>query len=322
MRPCAALALACWLLFALLAPARALEEAPPRTDVGTAAQAPLLASVARAAPVPHAQGRLFELRRPDAAAPRAAPSWLFGTIHSDDPRVLRLSPVVADALAGADTLVLEVVPDAAAMQTAAAAMRLGDNRRLADVLAPALYRRCIAALNARGLPEVAVQDLKPWAVMTLLSMPPARTGEFLDRYLYNLAVAAETPVLGLETTAEQLALFDALSPVDQRALLRATLATLDEQPRKLDELMDAYLAGDLGTLLALSEAEVPGLAHALQARFRHALLDARNARMLRRIQALPEAGGYFIAVGALHLPGAAGLLRGLEQAGYAVRPRQ
>jgi uncharacterized protein len=314
MRPCAvrALARACWLLLALLMPlsAQAQAQAPAREAI----QAP----AASAGVVPYAQGRLFELRHPNAA-PGAAPSWLFGTIHSDDPRVLRLPPGVGDAMAAANVLVLEVVPDAAAMQTAAAAMRLGDGQGLADVLAPELYRRCIAALAARGLPEAAVQDLKPWAVMTLLSMPPARTGRFLDRHLYDLAVAADKPVLGLETTAEQLALFDALDAADQRALLRATLAALAEQPRKLDALIAAYLAADLGKLLALSDADVPGLAPALQARFRHALIDARNARMLQRIDALPAAGGYFIAVGALHLPGAAGLLQRLAQAGYGVR---
>ncbi|WP_462328273.1 TraB/GumN family protein [Thiohalocapsa halophila] len=263
----------------------------------------------------HAQGVLFELT-PPAGGPS---SWLFATMHSEDPRVLQLPEPVTAALAAADALVLEVVPDAASVRATARAMRLPGSTELTDLVPPELYRRCVQALAARGLPDSLPRKLKPWAVMTMLSMPPARTGEFLDRRLYQRAQAKAMPILGLETTAEQLAVFERLRAEEQQALLRAAVAGQGERERLFDALTDAYLRGALGELLALSEDRVPGLEPALQQRLRELLIDSRNRRMLTRIRALPRQQRHFIAVGALHLPGERGLLAGLGAAGYGLR---
>lgn len=267
------------------------------------------------ASTPAAEGLLFELIAPGGGPP----SWLFGTIHSEDPRVLRLPDAVATALAAADTLVLEVVPDAASVRIAAGAMRLPAGTELRDLLPPETYRRCVEALAARGQPETVLRKLKPWAVMTLLSMPPVRTGDFLDRQLHQVAAAAGKATIGLETTAEQLAVFEQLTPTEQRALLRAALAAQGERERLFEALIDAYLRGALGELLALSDEHASGLTPDLQRRLRHILIRSRNARMLERIQALPADQRYFIAVGALHLPGETGVLASLKAAGYSVR---
>ena len=263
----------------------------------------------------HSEGLLFELTPPAGGSP----SWLFATIHSEDPRVLHLPEPVTAALAAADALVLEVVPDAASVRATARAMRLPGSTELTDLVPPALYRRCVQALAARGLPDSLPRKLKPWAVMTMLSMPPARTGELLDRRLYQRAQAKAMPTLGLETTAEQLAVFERLRAEEQQALLRAAVAGQGERERLFNALTDAYLRGALGELLALSEDRVPGLEPALQQRWRELLIDSRNRRMLTRIQALPRQQRHFIAVGALHLPGERGLLAGLGAAGYGLR---
>ncbi len=264
---------------------------------------------------PHDAGLLFELTPPDGDSP----SYLFGTIHSEDPRVLDLPRPVVHALESAGTVVLEVVPDAASMQAAAAAMRLAEGERLAQMVPPDLYRRCLEVGAARGLPEEALKVLKPWAVMLLMSMPKAETGEFLDRRLYALALEQGKPALGLETTAEQLSLFEQFSTEEQQGLLRAAITAQAEREQKFEELVGAYLRGALDELMALSDAGSPGLDPALNRRFHDVLIDARNQRMLDRLAALPSDGRYFIGVGALHLPGPKGLLAGLEEAGFEVR---
>jgi uncharacterized protein YbaP (TraB family) len=290
--------LPCWLLLSSLA----LAAAAPATGLGKPS-------------VDYGDGLLFELMHPDGGPP----SYLFGTIHSEDPRVLALPAPVTAAMGNATTLVLEVIPDAAAMGEAATAMRLADGVELRDLLTPELYHQCQAAMAERGLPEAILRDLKPWAVMTLVMMPEGNSGEFLDKQLYRLALADGKQTLALETVAEQLSLFEQLTLADQQALLDAALAVRGERARVFAELIDAYLRGALGELLAVSDTQLEGLDPALELRFRNTLIDARNARMLQRIEALPEPGGYFIAVGALHLPGRTGLLRGLRDAGYGVR---
>ena len=260
------------------------------------------------------RGLLFRVVPPE----RGAPSFLFVTIHSEDPRVLALPAPVRLHLDRARVFVLEVVPDADALSASVAAMTYDDGRLLSDLLPEDVYRDSIAALAARGLPEVAVRAFKPWAVMTLLSMPVAKTGQFLDLELYQRALANGTPVLGLETTQEQLAVFEGLGEADQVALLRETLAFLPELPAMFQSLIDAYERRDLAALMQLSDGYLGTADAALASRFQSALIDTRNARMAERLLPMIEQGGHFIAVGALHLPGRGGVLERLAAAGCGI----
>lgn len=257
------------------------------------------------------RGLLFRVVPPEGGTA----SYLFGTIHSEDPRVLALPAPVRMHLDRARAFVLEVVPDAEAMSASVAAMTYDNGRVLSDMVPEDVYRDSIAALAARGLPEVAVRAFKPWAVMTLLSMPVAKTGQFLDLELYQRALANGTPVLGLETMEEQLAVFEGLGLADQVSLLRETLASLPEMPGMFQSLIDAYKRRDLAALMQLADSYLGSADAELARRFHAALIDTRNARMAQRMLPMIGQGGHFIAVGALHLPGPGGVLDRLAAAG-------
>jgi uncharacterized protein len=271
-------------------------------------------SLAAAADAQSQRGLLFEVE-----GPRGIPSYLFGTIHSEDPRVVALPKPVQDAFDRASVLAMEVIPDQAAIGRSVNAMMFHDGRRLKDVIGASLYAKTVAALKTRGLPDAAIQDFKPWAIITLLSLPRSETGQFLDLRLYQDAMAQGKPVLGLETMDEQLSIFEHLSERDQVALLRETLAVRDEMPDVFERLIRAYLSRDLDELLRLSERYLQGGDSALAERFRAAALDRRNRRMAERLIPLVRRGGYFVAVGALHLPGKGGLLERLMGSGFRVR---
>jgi uncharacterized protein YbaP (TraB family) len=260
------------------------------------------------------RGLLFEVE-----GSGGKPSYLFGTVHSEDPRVVALPSPVQDAFDRATGLVMEVIPDQAAIGRSVKAMMFHDGRRLRDVIGASLYAKTIAELKTRGLTEAAVQDFKPWAIITLLSLPRPETGQFLDLRLYQDALAQGKPILGLETMDEQLSIFEDLSERDQVALLRETLAVQGEIPRVFERLIAAYLSRDLDELLRLSERYLQGGDSALAERFRAAALDRRNRRMAQRLIPLLRRGGYFVAVGALHLPGKSGLLGRLADSGFRVR---
>jgi uncharacterized protein YbaP (TraB family) len=262
------------------------------------------------------QGLLFRLEPPGGGA---APNWLFGTIHSEDPRVLALPVAVSDALASARVVVIEVVPDQDAMQAALAAMTLGEGRTLADLLPRPLYREALDALETRGMPETAVARLKPWAAMLLLSTPPAKTGTFLDLMLYDRARAAGKPVLGLESMHEQLGVFDGFSDADQVRLLEQALDDQALLSPLFERLIQCYLRRDLQGLLHLERDQLAGTEPGLAARFHRAMVVERNRRMAERVAPMLRRGGHFIAVGALHLPGEDGLLNRLRAAGFLVR---
>jgi uncharacterized protein len=273
------------LIVALLSPAMAREEA-----VAT-------------------RGLLYEIRPPGGGAS----SYLFGTIHSEDRRVIDLPAEVRAAFEASPRLALEVVPDASAIIKAMVTMSYTDGRLLRDALPPDLYRETAEALGELGMPEEAFKDLKPWAVVTLLSGPPSETGEFLDMLIYRDALASAKRIEGLETMAEQLAVFDDLPETDQVELLRETLASREHLPRIFEELIGAYLERDLERLQTMSEAYLAEGDPALAAMFQEVVIDSRNRRMVERMAPLLLEGGWFIAVGALHLPGDQGIVELLRR---------
>jgi len=260
----------------------------------------------------YTKGLLWKIESPGATA-----NYLFGTIHSDDARVIALPEVVARSLDASGRFVMEAIVDGEALVRMAEVMFFNDERTLEQVIGNKLYMESMKALTARGIPTLGVEKQKPWAVMMALSMPPPKTGEYLDLVLQARATQQNKPVSGLETIAEQLAVFDGLPLPDQVALLEDTVRAQANLDKEFEELHKAYLARDLAAIAAIGEKNKPG-DELLYNEVMDRLLVKRNLRMTERMAPILKQGGAFIAVGAAHLPGETGLLYRLEKAGYRV----
>jgi hypothetical protein len=246
------------------------------------------------------------------------PSHLFGTIHSEDERVVTLAAPVREAFDDASSVTLEITMDPAALITASLAMMLTDGRTLKDIVGDALYQKTVRALADYSVPEMMAAQLKPWAAATTLSMPKPATGLVLDMALYQEAVAAGKPVDGLETVDEQLKVFDDMEERHQTAMLRDAVEHLPEVRAELQALLEAWLDRDLAGLETIGEKSMQRADEEFIKMFEQNLIVNRNHRMAERMQERLKKGGAFIAVGALHLPGEDGLLNLLEKRGYRV----
>ena len=274
----------------------------------------LLNAVPLGADTANSHGLLWEVSRPGVAA-----SHLFGTIHSEDPEVLQLASPVQAAFDDAHSVVLEVLLDDAAMQYSSGAMLLLDGRTLEGIVGAELFNRAARATLSRGIPELVLQRMKPWAVAVSLSVPVPETGQVLDLALYQAALQAGKPVQGLETIREQLDVFDTLPDSGQVLLLQDALENLPGIDAQHEELLQAYKRRDLEALMVLSDASLETGDGQLASNLQHRLIRDRNRLMAERMQPYLGQGRAFIAVGALHLPGADGLLQLLQQRGYTVR---
>lgn len=245
--------------------------------------------------------------------------YLFGTMHSDDPRVTRLPAEVERYFAKADTLMLEVPLDEGSEMAAAAQALLPPTTSLSAELGETMAGRAVQAMLARGVPVESSERMQPWAIALSLSMPPPVTGLFLDKLLYQRAQQEGKGFASLESINEQLSVFTGLSREEQGSLLHDVLENLPNYPVQYEKLLAAYLDRDLEQLMALSIADLIAGDSALSQKLRTRMLVRRNLRMVERMVQQLERGRIFVAVGALHLPGEQGLLTLLRQRGYQLQ---
>ena len=249
--------------------------------------------------------------------PHGEPSYLFGTMHSPDPRVTRLAPVVQSAFDRAASFTMELLINASGVSTMAEAMFFPPGQNLRAVLGPELYAQAQQAITDRGLSTRDLERKKPWVIVMLLSTPPTELGLPLDIRLQLQATLQGKPTYGLETMSEQIAVFNDLSIPDQVELLRDALAVDAEVTRQFEALIQAYVDRDLTRLMAIVDEPKRQRSPAFT-RMMERLLTQRNDIMLKRMRARLDEGNAFIAVGAAHLCGEDGLLQLLERVGYHV----
>lgn len=247
----------------------------------------------------------------------SAPSFLFGTMHVEDPRVTELPQPVMDAFNNSSSLTTEALLEMEQILLVGPELLLIDGSNLQELIGAELYLQVTSALSTRGLPSEMASVLRPWAVALFLSQPQSRSGMFLDRKLYHLAQQNGKPVFGLETMDEQLAVFKTMVLEDQIALLEETLAQLNMIPEVIERLTVAYLGRDLAKLTAIANEQFTDTP--VQQQLKQSLVIDRNVKMVDRMQARLEEGGAFVAIGALHLSGTDGVLSHLQRMGYSVK---
>lgn len=252
--------------------------------------------------------------------------YLFGTIHVGLPSFFPLDPEVMHALAEARTLVVELdVRDSAPFQAALQKHGLyADGDSIDRHLSPHHMARLQVALQRFDLPLAQAARMKPWLLANLL------TGLNLERHGYQRSQGVETfllaladkqrmKVMALESADYQMALFDGMTESEQAQYLLENLADLDDD----DGIKDAALIeawsnakGDsFERVMHESLAGKPASADFT----RRVLLDERNPKMAKKIDALLQQDGTaFVAIGALHLVGKGGVPNLLKQKGYVV----
>lgn len=260
--------------------------------------------------------------------------WLFGTVHVPDERVLDLLPEVEQAWSSARTVFFEL--DLSPQGQAQTAHELSSRARgpegysLERTIGAELHARLARALHPEMRRQLdALDSMRPWmGVLTLLQSELLRaglTGTALDPVLYARARSERKAVVALETPAEQARVFAQLTDLEAVTFLEHTLTTLEEQPEPgadLRRLIDLYVAGDVEKLEALLVEGFDLPDPELRAKLVARVLDDRNDRMaerlLQHVADRPD-GPFFVAVGALHMPGDTGLCAQLRERGFDVQ---
>jgi len=273
----------------------------------------------------HAEGRFDQglLWRLDPPGGGRA-SFLLGTMHVADPRVLDVPAVVSDALLASDVAVFEVLDDPRIDQRMMAAVLYDDGRTLDEVLDPALYGDVREVAADYGLIPSVLRLYRPWGLVLLFTLPVDQVRlvmanqRVLDTMLQERAAAHGLELRQLETVEQQIAVFADMTEDDQIALLASVVGNKAANDAAFHDMLEAYVARDLGAIDRLSRAADGMMDELMLERVMHRLKVERDARMFEGLQPMVDDGGVFAAVGALHLTGDTGLLQRFADAGYAV----
>lgn len=288
----------------------------------------LLASVrGEAAAVANGDALLWKVEKPGVA-----PSWLFGTMHMSDPRVVALGSQARAAFEAASTVVIETldVLDQSKMMAAMLSRpdltMFTDGTSLDTLLSETDRATVEAALAARGIPPASVRKMKPWVIAAMVALPAcelarkAAGAPVLDVMLATDAQEAGKALGGLETMIDQLG---AMASLPMEFHIRGLVDTLklgDRVDDMIETMIVLYLDGQTGMFWPFLRAALPSEddPDAGFAAFEEAMVTARNRTMAGNAAPFLDAGGAFVAVGALHLPGPEGMVALLREAGYAV----
>lgn len=264
------------------------------------------------------------------------PSFLYGTMHVPDVRVTTLPPVVTAAIDRCDALYCELSMDQASQMKESMAlvskMMLPQGQTLQKVIPAELHERVVAYLKSKDQGQVMMMmsRMKPWVISMQLGQlefaKELQSGKkALDALIYERAQKDKKQVGGLETMAEQVGVFDALTMEEQITQLTETMDGLEkaqkEEKSPNEELVQMYLAGDIEGMQAKADEEMGENKSALADKLRQSLIIDRNIRMADRIEAkMKEAPGtsFYFAVGSLHYPGPQGILKLLEAKGMKI----
>lgn len=267
-----------------------------------------------------------------------APSYLLGTVHVSDPRIVELPETAKAAYSSATNIVLELseVVDQQQINAEFAKrpelMLAKPGSSIESFIGTDHVEELDIALKARGMSVEATRALNPVLVYTFLAMPAceflrqSKGASFLDKELGQRALKDGKKLYGLETPTEQL---EALASLPED-FVRQSLISAVQLGEKLDALtsttVELYLKEDIGAIIPLMNAATEQFdakdeqSDANFAAFEESLITKRNHTMADRAVQYLERGPTLIAVGALHLPGSQGLVELLRAKGYTLSP--
>ena len=176
------------------------------------------------------------------------------------------------------------------------------------------------AIRKSGIPQAAFDRLETWAAAFLLLANQFKELELkgeegVEVVLRGSFAAQGKPIGQLETNAEQLGFFDALSEASQRQLLEGAIESSPETRKEFQAMLASWARGDVAAIARSFNSDLSASPELM-----NALIKRRNANWSKWIERrMAQPGSVMIAVGAGHLAGKDSVIELLKRDGYRVR---
>lgn len=247
----------------------------------------------------------------------AKPSYLYGTIHITCDATL--TNKVKKALDKTDQLCLELDLDDANMQSEMMkTMMMKDGITMKSLSSADDFKIVDDFLKAQlGYGAEMLNTLKPFMVSAML-YPKMLNCEIqsVETELMKISKTQNEEVIGLETVAEQMNVFDAIPYQDQMVeLVKTAKSNLKKDINEMNNMLSLYKTENIEALLKFTEQSD----NVMTSKYNDALLNDRNKNWISKIATIAEAKPTFFGVGAAHLGGEKGVIKLLRKAGFKVK---
>ncbi len=246
-------------------------------------------------------------------------SYIFGTLHLLEGSYVDTLPNVMAALSRSDLMIGELALDSGFTMDALSG--LFDAPPLDSLLKPTDYDLVSAAVKKYSpVPLLVLNRAEPVVIYTMLlegmyakeHPEHQKTGVPMDLYFQQQAKPHGIRVMGFEEASDQEQALDSIPLKEQTEDLVDLVRHPEETISEMNTMLADYRAGRITEILrnpsfgSFSPGEMS------------TLLYDRNRKWLNQLQTVLKKQNAFIAVGAGHLAGLHGLVRGLQWLGYTV----
>ena len=264
------------------------------------------------------------------------PSYLYGTMHSQDKCVHDLGKLALPYIHQSEAVALELVIDSNNMFRMI--MILFGQMMMKDTTLQQLYeaedyqlvKEFVSAKMGAFAMLLKIDEIKPLftsLLMEEIATVDSKVGKememALDQYFQVVGEQADKKLIGVETFEEQMSAINRIPLQEQANMLLESVKLQsegNESGTEMQTLMKYYLAQDLDGLMEWYEKGQKQAELESESSFDAVILLERNYRMAHRMDKIVQNQTTFIAVGALHLPGEDGLIELLSQKGYELSP--
>jgi len=247
-------------------------------------------------------------------------SYLFGTMHLIEKEYFFFPENLKKITSKCDVLVMEI----AGLPSQSEALRYLQLQQGA-ILDPfskeqrdsiLLWAKTTLNMNEESF-NAALGRMKPIVLVQMATqLNFMGKTESYEKTLEMIAKENGLQVKGLETLAEQMALFDNLKKEDEVELVMEAIRDKKKSIQRAVEMEKIYVSQNVDSMyLAVVSAEGSVISDE-QLKF----LDERNEKWIPQIIEMLKNQKCFIAVGAAHLGGPNGVIRLLEEKGYKITP--
>ncbi len=246
------------------------------------------------------------------------PSYLFGTFHLLCPTEMEIAKPALAVVDRCEQVFLELdFDDPQMMAQMQAQMGMKDGKTIDKLISERKFAQLDSQFTKMsGIPLKLVAGMKPLLLASMLypgvlgCNPSSPEGELAKK-----ALEQKKEVIGLETVARQMEVFDQIPYAVQADLLYEYVTSGNRFAKETQEMIEVYRKADLNGLYKIMADPAYGLD-----KYNDILLVKRNQEWIAVIEKAMQSKPSLFAVGAGHLPGEQGVIALLRKQGYTVKP--